>query len=73
MKKKGFDSEISFSSHDNGEKIKKWYEKKVRSLKKPLKIKDIGRIYRYLLSKGFNSGEIINFLKKEGIYEGERD
>ncbi len=69
LKRRGFDGELDF--HENDElDIKKWYEKKFKNFKKPFTPRELGKIYRYLLSKGFLPDEIFNFLRKEGIYEG---
>lgn len=71
LKRKGFNNEIEIENSEDD--IRKWFEKKIRQIEKPLDRKKIGRIYRYLISKGFKSEEVLNFLKKEGIYEGQRD
>ncbi|MCX7991508.1 MAG: RecX family transcriptional regulator [Proteobacteria bacterium] len=71
LKKRGFDTNIDIV--DTQEDIEKWFKKKVKDAKKPFNRKEIARVFRYLLSKGFSSEEVYSFLKKEGIYEGERD
>ncbi len=69
LKRRGFDPELD--SYVNDETyIRKWYEKRFKNFTKPLSYKEVGKVYRYLLSKGFTQEEIVNFLKKEGIYEG---
>lgn len=71
LKKKGFNSDIDIDNRE--EDIRKWFHKKIKQIRKPIDRKKIARIYRYLLSKGFSSEEVLSFMKKEGIYEGERD
>lgn len=69
LKKRGFNVDIDIV--DSEEDIKKWFLKKIKEVKRPYSRKDIARVYRYLLSKGFSSEEVVSYLKKEGIYERE--
>lgn len=71
LKKRGFKNDLNIENQE--EDIRKWFEKKIKQERKPFDRKKIARIFRYLQSKGFTSEEIISFLKKEGMYERERD
>lgn len=50
------------------EALEKWYKKKMGEKKLQDK-KDFSRVYNYLLSKGFHSEDIIDFLRKRGSYD----
>lgn len=65
--KKGF-VDIEFDVNYDDNVMKKWYEKKMGN-KKIGDLKTFRKMYNYLLSKGFRSEDIIEFLKGWTNYE----